>query len=71
MLSDAAWQQHKQAAMTEVNIPADFPTYIAERKEELHRQLTTVEQFLKEEKLPDVRLVRGTGDYPACESGPR
>ena len=42
-----------------MNIPADFPTYLAERKEELHRQLTTVEQLLKEEKLPDVRLVKG------------
>src|SRR6266571_3477961 len=59
LLSDAAWQQHKQAGTTEVNIPADFPTYLAERKEELHRQLTTVEQLLKEEKLPDVRLVKG------------
>ncbi len=59
LLSDAAWQQHKQAGTTEVTIPADFPTYLAERKEELHRQLTTVEQLLKEEKLPDVRLVKG------------
>ena len=53
-----SWQQHKQAGTTEVNIPADFPTYLAERKEEIHRQLTTIEQLLKEEKLPDVRLVK-------------
>jgi len=59
LLSNAAWQLHKQAGTTEVIIPADFPTYLAERKEELHRQLSTVEQLLREEKLPDVRLVKG------------
>ena len=40
-------------------MPADFSTYIAERKAALHRELTTVEKLINEEKLPDVRLVKG------------
>ncbi|MHB8599895.1 MAG: Tn3 family transposase [Ktedonobacteraceae bacterium] len=59
LMPHGQWEWIKQAGETEVELPADFATYISERKATLHRELTTVEQLLAEEKLPDVRLVKG------------
>lgn len=53
------WQWLKHARETGVEITEDVSTYLTERKEGLHQELTTVEQLLTEEKLPDVRLVKG------------
>src|SRR5437764_11628793 len=58
-MTEAQWQWLKQTGETEVEVPADFATYIAERKEALHRELTKVEKLMAEEKLPDVRQVKG------------
>jgi hypothetical protein len=59
LMPQGQWQWLKQIGETEVKIPADFATYIAERKEALHRELRSVEKLLAEEKLPDVRQVKG------------
>jgi len=58
LMSHGQWEWIKQAGETEVELPADFTTYIAERKATLHRELTRVEQLLAEGKLWDVRLVK-------------
>ncbi len=59
LMPHGQWEWIKQTGDTLVEIPADFATYIAERKAALHRELTTVEKLIAEEKLPDVRLVKG------------
>lgn len=59
LMPQGQWLWLKQTGETEVEIPADFATYIAERKEALHRELMIVEKLMAEEKLPDVRQVKG------------
>jgi TnpA family transposase len=59
LMPQGQWLWLKQAGETEVEIPADFATYIAERKEALHRELRSVEKLMAEEKLSDVRQVKG------------
>ncbi len=59
LMPKGQWQWLQQANDTGVEIETNVTTYLAERKEALHRELTTVERLLVEEKLPDVRLVKG------------
>jgi TnpA family transposase len=59
LMPQGQWQWLKQTGETEVEVPADFATYMAERKEALHQELTKVEKLMAEEKLPDVRQVKG------------
>jgi TnpA family transposase len=53
------WLWLKHAKETGVEVAEDVSIYLTERKAVLHRALTTVEKLLVEEKLPDVRLVKG------------
>lgn len=59
LMPQQQWHGLKQTGQTEIEITADFATYLAERKDLLHRELTTVEKLMAEEKLPDVRQVKG------------
>jgi hypothetical protein len=59
LMPQGQWEWLKQTGETEVEISADFATYIETRKEALHRELIKVEKLMAEEKLPDVRQVKG------------
>ncbi|MDP9317432.1 MAG: Tn3 family transposase [Chloroflexota bacterium] len=59
LLLDAAWQDLKQRGAVPLAIPSDFPTYLAQRQDALHEQLTTVAALLERDGLPDVRLQKG------------
>lgn len=57
LLPQNAWQQLRQTGEIPVAVDLDFETYIAQRRKELHEQLSTVSQLMAENKLPDVKLV--------------
>ena len=59
LMPKGQWQWLKHSKETGVGVVEDVSIYLTERKEALHRELTTVEKLLVEEKLPDVRLVKG------------
>ncbi|MGI9060491.1 MAG: Tn3 family transposase [Ktedonobacteraceae bacterium] len=59
LMPQGQWQWLKHTKETGVEVAEDVSIYLTERREALHRELTTVEKLLVEEKLPDVRLVKG------------
>ena len=58
-MSPGQWQWLKHTKDTGMEVAEDVSNYLTERRETLNRELTTVEKLLTEEKLPDVRLVKG------------
>jgi TnpA family transposase len=59
LLPDDAWQGLKDAGPLPLAIPTDVTTYLAQRRQDLHDQLTTVAALMAADDLPDVRLRKG------------
>jgi len=59
LLPDDAWRELKEAGSLPLAIPTDVTTYLAQRRQELHEQLTTVAALMAADELPDVRLRTG------------
>ncbi len=59
LMSPGQWQWLKHTKDTGMEVAEDVSNYLTERRETLSGKLTTVEKLLTEEKLPDVRLVKG------------
>lgn len=59
LLPEAPWQALKAAGPLPIPVPTDFATYLAERQQALHAQLSAVAALVSEQALPDVKLSDG------------
>jgi len=59
LLPDDAWRELQEAGPLPLAIPTDVTAYLAQRRRELHEQLTTVADLMAADDLPDVRLRKG------------
>jgi len=59
LLPDDAWQGLKDAGPLPLAIPTDVTIYLAQRRQALHDQLTTVADLMAADDLSDVRLRKG------------
>jgi len=59
LLPDDAWQELKDAGPLPLAIPTDVTAYLAQRRQGLHEQLTTVADLMAADDLSDVRLHKG------------
>jgi TnpA family transposase len=56
LLPRASWQALQTTGSPPIAVPLNVTTYLADRRANLHEQLTGVGQLLKNNALPDVRL---------------